>query len=365
MDLERWIQRTLAIQEVPSPTFAESARAAYLESQFRSQGVSTLETDSLGNLLVHIPGGDRPPLVLSAHLDSVFPPGTALSNRRYRSRLAGPGIGDNAVALAVLPELAQDLVDQRPAGDIWLVANVCEEGLGDLRGMKEVVRRFGDSVSAYLVLEGMALGHIYHRALPVRRFRVQTKARGGHSWIHWDRPSALHRLFRLGEELLRIPLPREPRTTMNIGTVTGGRSVNTIADEASLDLDLRSETDRTLDDLEGRIREVVARARDDSVEVVLERVGARPAGELLPEHPLIQAASEALRQSGERERVLEAGSTDASVPLNKGLPAVCVGLTKGGEAHTLQEYIEIRPMRRGYRALTHLIEAAFYLDGRA
>ncbi|MGH2621631.1 MAG: M20/M25/M40 family metallo-hydrolase [Anaerolineales bacterium] len=363
MDLERWILRTLAVQAIPSPTFGEAERARYLLGEFRSAGLTEIELDPLGTLYARVPGNNRPPLVISAHLDSVFSAATDLAHRRSRARLTGPGVGDNAVALAALAELAFDLQDHRPAGDVWLVANVCEEGLGNLQGMMQVVGRFGDSACAYLVLEGMALGHIYHRALPVRRYRLQARTRGGHSWIHWDRPSALHRLLRLGEELLRIPLPREPRTTLNIGTMNGGRSVNTIADEATLDLDLRSESDRALEELEARMLETVARNQDGAVQISLELVGSRPGGDLRPDHPLVLAATESLRRCGERERILEAGSTDASVPLNRGLPAICVGLTKGGEAHTLHEYIEIRPMRRGYRSLLQLIEAAFTLDG--
>lgn len=364
MDLERWIQRTLTVQAIPAPTFGEAERARYLMTEFRLAGVQEVELSPLGNLYARVPGNNRPPLVVSAHLDSVFSSGTDLTHRRSRTRLTGPGIGDNAVALAALVELAVDLRDPRPAGDIWLVANVCEEGLGNLRGMIEVVERFGKSVAAYLVLEGMALGHIYHRALPVRRYRLQARARGGHAWIHWDRPSALHKLLRLGEQLLQIPLPREPRTTLNIGTMSGGRSINTIADEASLDLDLRSESDRTLEQLEARIREIISRNQDDSVAIRLDLVGSRPGGELRTDHPLLLAASESLRRNGERDRILEAGSTDASVPLNRGLPGICVGLTKGGEAHTLHEYIEIRPMRRGYQSLVQLIESAFLLGGR-
>jgi acetylornithine deacetylase/succinyl-diaminopimelate desuccinylase-like protein len=364
MDLERWIQRTLTVQGIPAPTFGEAERARYLMTEFRSAGLREVELNPLGNLYARVPGNGRPPLVVSAHLDSVFSPATDLAHRRSRTRLTGPGIGDNAVALAALVELAFDLRDRRPAGDIWLVANVCEEGLGNLRGMIEVVERFGKSVAAYLVLEGMALGHIYHRALPVRRYRLQVRARGGHAWIHWDRPSALHKLLRLGEQLLRIPLPREPRTTLNIGTMSGGRSINTIADEASLELDLRSESDRTLEELEARIQETISRHQDESVAIRLDLVGSRPGGDLGTDHPLVLAASESLRRNGERDRILEAGSTDASVPLNRGLPGICVGLTKGGEAHTLHEYIEIRPMRRGYLSLVQLMEAAILLDAR-
>lgn len=363
MDLERWIQRTLRVQSIPAPTFGEAERADFLHSEFEAAGLLRVEQDELGNLYGRVAGGHRPPVVVSAHLDSVFSTVTDLRHRRSHTRLTGPGIGDNAVALAALVELAVDLSNRQPAGDVWVVANVCEEGLGNLRGMREVVSRFGKEVSAYLVLEGMSLGHIYHRGLPVRRYRIKTRTRGGHSWIHTGRPSALHNLLRLGADLLQIALPQDPRTTLNIGTMQGGRSVNSIADEATLELDIRSESNRTLEELETQIREMIERSNAEAVEVRFDLVGSRPGGNLPADHPLVLAASDSLRRNGERERLLESGSTDASIPLSRGIPAICMGLTKGGEAHTLNEYIEIRPMRRGYQSVLELIEASFALDG--
>ena len=359
MKLDRWIERTLAIQSIPAPTFQESERAEYLGAEFLTTSVSATQQDSIGNLFARIPGGDRPPVIVSAHLDTVFSGSTDLSHQKTHSRLIGPGVGDNAVALAALLELAEDLPFANPGGDVWLVANVGEEGLGNLRGMREVVAKFGDRVSAYVVLEGMALGHIYHRALPVRRYRITIRTEGGHSWIHAGRPSALHEMLRLGTLLLEIPVPSAPRSTLNVGSLAGGQSINSIADLAILELDLRSESDATLADLATRLQAVVSTFGPPAVEVDLELIGSRPGGDIASDHPLVLAALESFARAGQKKSFLEFGSTDASVPLSRGLPSVCVGMTKGGEAHTTREYIEIHPMGMGYRAVADLIAAAF------
>lgn len=361
MELERWITSTLAIQAIPAPTFDEAERAAYLQRGFEAAQLDQIHQDQLGNVYACISGGDAPAVLVSAHLDTVFARGTDLRAKRTPSRIVAPGIGDNAVALGALLELAVDLRESPPAGDLWLIANVGEEGLGNLSGMREVVSRLSDQISAYLVLEGMAFGHICHRALPARRYRLTAATRGGHSWLHRGRPSAVHGLIQLSQQLLQLELPGAPRTSLNIGTIHGGRSINSIADSATLELDLRSESERALEQLDRSIARTVQQAAGERLALELELIGVRPGGELPADHPLVQAAVESLESVGEHQQHLEAASTDASVPLQRGLPAVCVGLTRGGEAHTLREFIELKPMADGYQALRGLIDRAFNL----
>lgn len=365
MDLERWINNTLILQAIPAPTLEEAERAGSMLASLRAAGLEQVQQDGLGNVLACLPGGDAAPLLVSAHLDTVFARDTDLSARRTRTRIVGPGVGDNAVALGALLELAHDLRAQPPAGDIWLVANVGEEGLGNLRGMREVVANFGDRIGAYIILEGMAFGHIYHRALPSRRFRISSRTKGGHSWIHRGRASAIHSLVKVGAQLLEIPLPSGRPTSLNIGTIEGGRSINSIADAASMQLDLRSESEPALERIEQAVTQVVQQASDGKRTFELDLIGSRPGGALAAEHPLVQAAADSLIAVGESNLYLEAGSTDASIPLHRGLPAVCVGLTKGGDAHSMSEYIELRPMEQGYQALLELIRRAFALQSAA
>jgi len=360
VDLERLLGRTLALQAIPAPTFREQARAGFLESEFAKAGLAEIHFDATGNLLGKVSGGSRPPLLVCAHLDSVFPADASLPALRSGDQLWGPGIGDNAIGLATLVELAIDLCHLAPKGDVWLVGTVCEEGLGNLRGMRQVVADFGRNVAAYLALEGMALGHVYHRGLPAQRYRISARTAGGHSWIHAGRPSAVHTLLGLGADLVRAPLSSPPRTVLNIGRIQGGTSVNTIASDASFEVDLRSEDAATLKALAGHVEALVAGFQAPGVTLRMEAIGERPAGGLSDSHPLVRAACEALKEAGERW-IVEAGSTDASVPLSLGLPAVCVGLTRGGGAHSMKEHIQISPLSRGYAAVMGLIHKVFDL----
>ncbi len=362
MDFDRLIQQTIAIQSIPAPTFHEAARRAYMQSEFEKAGLLDVEVDSVGNLLGRVPGRDKPPLIISAHLDSVFPESTSLKSQHLGDRIVGPGIGDNAISLATLVELAIDLSDTRPAADVWLAANVCEEGLGNLIGMQEIVNRFGNGVTAYIVLEGMALGQVYNAGLPVRRYRLTVTSQGGHAWIHAGRTSAIHTLLDIGSRLVQLPLPQDVRSSLNIGKIEGGISVNSIAPHAYLDIDLRSEREATLMDLE---REMLARIEGyklEDAEIAIEQIGSRPGGSLAENHPLLAKAIDAIRSVGESQIEISTGSTDANFPLSLGFPAICIGLTHGGGAHTIREFIELEPIERGYQALMNLIHNVLELD---
>ena len=357
MDLERLITRAIEIQSIPAPTFNESKRALFLKNAFEDANLKNIELDAVGNLYGLIPGSSKRPIIVSAHLDTVFPEDTLLDSRREGNRIFGPGIGDNSVALAALVELALDLSSEKLERDLWLIANVCEEGLGNIRGMQEIVNRFQDQPRAYIILEGMALGYIYHKGLRVKRYRITIETAGGHSWAHAGRPSAIHTLIKLGSEIIDTSLPIDRRTTLNVGIITGGTSINTIANQASLELDLRSEGDAQLDTLDRAIKDLCHNYHQDEISVKITMIGERPGGSLPADDPLINAACKALKSAGVHECHLEIGSTDANAPLSKGYPAICIGLTRGDGAHTPQEYIEISPIEKGYRALTNLIRS--------
>jgi len=364
----RILEMAIAIQQIPAPTFHEQRRAEFIRDRFLAEDLSNVEMDAVGNvyarlspLLRQIPRASYPILV-SAHLDTVFPESVELAVTREADRVRGPGIGDNAISLAGLLGLVW-LLRQRntlPEGDLWLVADVCEEGLGDLRGMKAIIERFGEKPGAYIVLEGMALGHIYHRALGVRRYRITVRTSGGHSWVDAGNPSAIHELTRLASRLTALDLPKFPRSTLNVGKISGGVSVNTIAPEAALELDLRSESAGTLLETARQVEELAHGMESNGVTVEVEMVGERPAGEIPASHPLVALAQECYRAKGMTSK-LNIGSTDANIPLSRGLPAITVGLTTGGGAHTLHEYINLEPLEKGMEALAGLLSAGFTL----
>ncbi len=359
--IEQVLDLAIAIQQIPAPTFNENKRGEFVRNRFLADGLSEIEVDSLGNIYGRIPGkSNAPPLIVSAHLDTVFPLGTLLAVRRESERIAGPGIGDNALGVAGLFALIWDLRQRGIVlhGDLWLVANVGEEGLGDLRGMRSVVDRFGANVKAYIVLEGMALGQVYHRGLGVTRYRISVHTTGGHSWADYGNPSAIHELGMLIHKLSAMPLPLEPRTTLNVGVISGGTSVNTIAQDAYLELDLRSEHVRALDRLVGQVESLIHSSRRDGVQIKAELIGQRPAGEIPADHPLVCLVMNCLDMQGMKP-CLNIGSTDANIPLSRDIPAVCIGLTTGGGAHTKDEYIYTRPLQKGLRQLVTLIEQVY------
>ncbi len=361
--ISRTIDLAITIQQIPAPPFSEEQRAAFIYQRFQTEGLSDVTTDELGNVYARLPGaGERAPLVISAHMDTVFPVSTDLSLKRAADKISGPGIGDNSLGVAGLFGLTWALQERDVTlpGDLWLVANVGEEGLGDLRGMKEVVKRFGRQPLAYIVLEGLSLGQIYHRGLGVQRYRITARTQGGHSWVDYGRPSAIHELAKLIAHLDSLTIPSKPRTSLNVGVISGGTSVNTIAPEAHLELDLRSEDPETLAELTDQVKSIVQTANrpgSDPIEFTLETIGQRPAGEIPADHALVGLAARALEAQSCSVQ-LNIGSTDANVPLSHGLPAICLGLTVGGGAHTQEEYIYTYPLLHGLAQLIMVVETA-------
>jgi tripeptide aminopeptidase len=361
--ITKLLNLAIQIQQIPAPTFDELARASFLREKFLSEGLGEVSIDDLGNVFARLQGrGESRPLVVSAHTDTVFPLDTRLELKRNEDSLSGPGIGDNSLGVAglfgLLWGLRQDKLTGKLPGDIWLVANVGEEGLGDLRGMRAVVERFGNTPLAYIVLEGMALSQIFHRGLVVKRYRIDVITSGGHSWVDYGRPSAIHELAGLIVQLNALPLPAKPRTTLNIGVISGGTTVNTIASHAYLELDLRSESARPLKELDDQVKTLVQSANRQGIRASFELIGERPAGKIPVSHPLVILASHCLRAQGIKPR-LNIGSTDANLPLSLGLPAICIGLTNGSGAHSMNETIQVAPLSSGLNQLLMLVEEAF------
>jgi len=357
--IKRIVELAKQIQQIPAPTFSEARRANFVYQRFLVEGLEDVSLDPIGNVYARLAGSSTaPPLVISAHLDTVFPESTDLSLSSGRGKVAGPGIGDNSTGVAGLFGLVWALqsLNITLARDLWLVANVGEEGLGDLCGMRAVVDRFGEHAEAYIILEGMALGQVYHRGLGVQRYRISIETDGGHSWVDYGKPSAIHELGQLISKLSKLELPKSPRTSLNVGVISGGTSINTIASTAHLELDLRSEAPATLNELTARVEEMVGTLIRPGVRVTSQVIGQRPAGEISSEHPLVRQAVEVLKSLGITAR-LNIGSTDANIPLSRGLPAVCLGLTNGGSAHTLREYIHTSPLAQGLEQLVRLVKA--------
>ena len=351
----------IQIQQISAPTFAEGPRGEFVRDLFIQEKLEDVSMDSLGNVYARLAGKQKKAraLIVSAHLDTVFPAGTKLQIKEEAGKVFGPGIGDNSIGVAALFGILWAIRERKIElkHDVWFAANVGEEGLGDLRGMRGVVERFGKDEIGYLVLEGLALGHVYHRAIGVRRYRIAAKTRGGHSWSDYGQPSAVHELAALITQLTQIRLPREPRTTMNVGTILGGTGVNVLAAEAKCELDLRSEDPVVLAKIVSQVEDIILHWNHEGVKIQAEIIGERPAGQIMADHPMVKLAVECLQAQG-MDASLTTGSTDANIPLSKSIPAVVMGVTTGGGAHTLSEYIDTEPIEKGMESLVRFVEIA-------
>ncbi|HEX5165253.1 MAG TPA: M20/M25/M40 family metallo-hydrolase [Thermomicrobiales bacterium] len=351
-------KRAVSICQVPAPTGAEDERAAYVASLLTGLGY-TPERDDAGNVYARRGKGSGKVVLLAAHTDTVFPAGTDVSVRRDGERLHGPGVGDNSLGVAAMLgvlELLDNLSIETDA-DIVVAATVGEEGLGNLKGVRAAVERYRPELGAVVAVEGHNLGRVTHAGVGSTRWRIRVSGPGGHSWGAFGKPNAIHGLSRIINEISRLDVPGDPKTTYNIGTIEGGTSVNTIAPGASALLDMRSVDAGSLKRLVDRVGSIVATAAGDGLTVDVDVLGERPAGSCPKNDPLVVAAGDVLRQVG-FEPVFDASSTDANIPISLGIPAVCIGITHGGLGHTVNEFIDIPPIATGLTQLGLLSIAA-------
>lgn len=348
------LQETLSICRIPSPTFAEEKRARYIYGRLQELQLQDVEIDALNNVTAVLPGtGGGPALMVVAHIDTVFPEETDVEPRWDGRYWRAPGIRDNSASAAVtllLPELLRRN-NLRLPGDLILAFSVGEEGLGNLRGIRALMQRYASRVSLVLAADGN-LGIISHIGVAVKRLRISVTTEGGHSWADAGKPSAVHVLAQIAGDISRLPLPPSPKTVLNIGTFSGGTSVNAIAQRAHLLLDLRSVEQAALLALEQQVRAVIddAAARTDGVKVATEVVGDRPGGRLAADHPLVRAILASYAKVAVTG-ALEASSTDANIPLSLGIPAASIGVSAGGGVHTLNEFLDPETLVPGSRAL--------------
>lgn len=341
-----------AFTETAAPTFDEGRRAALLLRRWREAGADAT-LDAVGNVVATVPGGRGPRVVLAAHLDSVFGPEVDVRVRQDGNRWRAPGIGDNAASLAVLTHLLQDLPPASERPRLTVAGTVGEEGLGDLRGARHLVHEIGRHHDLFVAVDGH-LGVITDRAVGSRRYEARFRGHGGHAWGDYPSPSAVHAAGEAIARLIRVNVPGQPRSSLNVGQVWGGTSVNAIAEEAGFNLDLRSVEGAALDVLtDVALQRIEAAARDQGCTVEVVKVGDRPVGEV-DNRALVAAAKVALDAVGETPR-LAAGSTDANAAVAVGIPAIAFGVYRGGDAHRLEEWVEPDSLAVGLQALRELL----------
>lgn len=345
----------IEICSVPASPFGERERAEYLSEKFSALGLTGVEIDEEGNCLGLLEGRSRSPLlVVSAHLDTVFPPDTDFTVIKSGRRLLAPGIADDGCGLVALIALARAIHTEkiRPEGSILFVGTVGEEGEGNLRGVRYLLTRgrWASKVDVFLSFDGPGVDRITHRALGSRRYRVEITGPGGHSWGDFGLPNPVHALGRAVSKLAGYPLPREPRTTFNVGRIEGGTTINAIPEKAAMEVDLRSGADVELQRLDAFFRRALRQAADEEnsnrrpgdplLDLRVDLIGERPSGETPADSPLVELAVEATRILGIEPR-LDQSSTDSNLPISLGIPAITLGA--GGTAgcsHTLAEWYD-------------------------
>jgi acetylornithine deacetylase/succinyl-diaminopimelate desuccinylase-like protein len=355
-------QHLTTITETPAPPFGEAARADLVARLWSAAGAA-VERDAAGNVVAALPGGRGPRVLVAAHLDTVFGPGTDVRVRREGERLCAPGIGDNSASLAVLSAFVErcgpDTDDVRPR--LTVAATVGEEGEGDLRGARQLVADRGASHDLFVALDGH-LGTIVAQAVGSRRLRATFHGAGGHSWGDYPAPSAVHAAGEAIHALTALRVPAEPRSSLNVGQVWGGTSINAIAQEAGFNLDLRSLDADVLEDLEARARGAIERAaRRAGCGVDIAQIGDRPVARV-DNAALVACALRAL-EGADAPPAVVASSTDANAALARGLPAIAFGVYRGGDAHRMSEWVEPASLAEGYRSFERLL--ACLADGTA
>jgi len=339
------------ITEIPAPPYKENRRAEYLLKRFVELGFKEASIDAEGNVIAlrKGSGGGRPKLVVSAHLDTVFPEGTDVTVKEKDGVILAPGIGDDSRGLAALLSLIKSLNanDITTVGDLMLVGTVGEEELGNLRGVKALFRDHTD-IDGFISIDGLGVARVVNQATGSHRYEMIFKGPAGHSFQEFGLPSAIHAMGRAIARISDLQTPSDPKTTFTVGTVSGGTSVNAIAAEAKMTVDMRSNSTEELLKLEARLLDLVkqavveenARWKSDKLSVEMKLIGDRPAGMVALDAPIVQATQRAVAAIARGPRVTFAGSsTDSNLAMSLGIPAVTIGGGgEGGNWHSRNEW---------------------------
>lgn len=346
-------EKHIELTEISAPPFKEQQRAEAFAAKLRSVGLDSVWIDAVGNVLAYLPGTKGGKTVaLNAHLDTVFPEGTDVSVVQRNDTLFAPGIGDDTRGLAMVLTIARTMIEQQIRTDahVLFVGTVGEEGLGDLRGVKELFSERGPVIDSWIAIDGGDIGRVNNKALGSYRYKVTYEGPGGHSWgafglanPHHALGSAIHHFVQAADAYTKTG----PRTSYNVGVIEGGTSVNSVPFSSSMLIDVRSIAPYRLDEMEELLKQAVQKALEDQNEirrrgealtVNLEKIGNRPSGELDSSLPLIQRAMAATQYFGVTPE-LTRGSTDSNIPISLGIPAITIGRGgRSGNAHSLDEW---------------------------
>jgi tripeptide aminopeptidase len=356
-DQDRFVRELVTLTEIPAPPFKEQARAKAFMEMLRQQGLSDVEMDAEGNVM-GIRRGTNPGgrlLLVNAHLDTVFPEGTDVKVRRDGTRLMAPGVGDDTRGLALVLALVRtmDAAKLLTADDILFAGNVGEEGEGDLRGIKFLLTKskYKDRIAQVVAIDGGDVDSVTRGGVGSRRYRVTFKGPGGHSYGAFGLVNPAFAMGNAIAKFARMQVPATPKTTFNVGVVSGGTSINAIPSEVSMDVDMRSESCAELAKVDESFLSIVRAAVDEEnaarstkegrIAADPKLIGERPCGETAAASPIVQAAAAAIKAFDGRP-TFTISSTDANIPMSMGLPAITIGRGgPGGRAHSPDEWTDV------------------------
>jgi tripeptide aminopeptidase len=343
----------IMLTEIEAPPFMEEARAKVFANMLKEAGADSVWIDNVGNVLALRKGKDRKrTIALDAHLDTVFPKGTDVKVKTKGDTLYAPGIGDDTRALVVIASILRTLKETgvETQADILFTGSVGEEGLGDLRGVKNLFTEGSPKIDSWISIDGGDIDRVNIMGLGSYRYRVTFKGPGGHSWGAFGLANPQH---ALGSAIHYFTLAADEytktgaKTSYNVGRIGGGTSVNSIAFESWMEVDMRSESPERLNHMDGILKSSIQKGLDEQnhikrmgpdLTVDIQKIGDRPSGELNEDLPLIQRTMASVKYFGEEPRVTR-GSTNANIPIAKGIPAVTIGRGgKSGNAHSLKEW---------------------------
>lgn len=372
-EFTRW---QIELARIPAPPFAERRRADWLAARFEERGLRNVHIDQVGNVLGLRPAKGSEAVSISAHIDTVFPLSTALDIRQQGWKLYGPGVSDNGAGLTALLALASvfNELDLSHTAPLLFIGNVGEEGEGDLRGMRHIFleSEWKDKIASSVVIDGAGTDTIIADGLGSRRFEVVLRGPGGHSWTDFGAPNPIVALSRAVHLFSDSRVPASPKTTFNVGVISGGTSVNSIPESASMRVDIRSSSRMEIERLEMELRRAIEQSieeerlrvasrssadHDGELESEIKVIGNRPAGELDRNARILQLARAVDLYLGNSSQVQRA-STDANIPISLGRDALALGAGgRGGGAHTLQEWFDPAGRELGLQRILLLVLA--------
>ena len=358
----------IELAQIPAPSHNEKKRAEFCKRWLEDQGANSVYIDDALNVIYPIGCTETNPInVFMAHSDVVFPDTVPLPLTVENGRIYCPGVGDdtaNVVALLMAAKYITETGAVPKDKGILLVVNSCEEGLGNLKGSRKIVDGFGSRIEEFISFDGSYKG-VVTRAVGSKRYKIEINTEGGHSYSMFGNRNAIVYMASLIDTLYTIKVPPMGKTTYNVGTISGGTSVNTIAQHAEMLYEFRSDEAESLAIMEKHFDAAIDFYRAKGIEVIVTQVGDRPCSENVDperEESLAQRAKDAVKRHFGHDAGYTAGSTDCNIPLSRGIPAICVGCVDGKGAHTREEYVEISSLRPGLGLAFDLILHHFDFD---